>query len=437
MSFFIKKLLPKSLLSRSLIILISPLLMIQLILGHIYFDRHTESILDLLSKNIAGEISFALEWLETNENPSKIKRYIASNLDIQIEILPVEKLERSGVLKDQWLYQHLRHALDEKLKKPYFVKMTNDTIYIQVESKYGVIECRMSRKKLFSRTIPLVLIWTSISAVVLFVVASVFMRNQIRPIKRLAKAAEKFGRGEAVENYVPEGALEVRQAGISFLMMKERITHLLNDRMQMLAGVSHDLRTPLTRLKLQMSLLEEGEEKKMLMQDLKEMQNMLEGYLDYSRGILTEKNIKTDIVTSIRKICTDFYTDKFSIKLYTPSQLFIPIKITTFNRLLTNLVLNSSMYGTQLNIEVKEVDHHLQLILDDNGPGIPEAERSNVFKPFYTLDASRSKLAGNVGLGLSIVKDGVRSHGGHILLKESPLGGLRVIIRLPVKKNIK
>lgn len=435
--FTLKKLLPKSLLSRSLIILITPLLLIQLILGHIYFDRHTESILELLSKNIAGEISFALEWLETHDNPSKIQKYIESNLDIHINILPHDKLERSGIFKEQWLYQHLQHALDLKLKKPYFVKMVNDTIYIQVESKYGVIECSMSRKKLFSRTIPLVLIWTSISAVILFIVASVFMRNQIRPIKRLAKAAEKFGRGETVENYIPEGALEVRQAGISFLMMKERITHLLNDRMQMLAGVSHDIRTPLTRLKLQISLLEESAEKALLMQDLKEMQNMLEGYLDYSRGILTEKNIKTDIIVHIRKICTDFYTDKFSIKLYTPNQLFIPIKITTFNRLLTNLALNSSMYATHLDIEVKEIDHHLQIILDDNGPGIPEAERSNVFKPFYTLNASRSNATGNVGLGLSIVKDGVRSHGGHILLKESPLGGLRVIIRLPVKKNIK
>ncbi|CAO5676191.1 MAG: Osmolarity sensor protein EnvZ [Holosporales bacterium] len=429
---FLKRMIPQSLLGRSLLIIVTPLLLVQVILGHIYFDRHTEDILKLLSKNIAGEISLSLEWMESNPNIDKIQKLAKKNLDIEIAILPKNKLDRSGIYKKQWLYEHLRVALDEKINKPYFVQMTDDHIFIQVESKHGVLECKMSRKKLFSRTIPLVLIWTSVSALLLFVVASLFMRNQIRPIKRLAKVAEAFGRGNEDMDLKPEGALEVRQASIAFLMMKERITRLLKDRMQMLAGVSHDLRTPLTRLKLQVSLMDDSVDKKEMLNDINEMQDMLECYLSYARDTFIEKMQLKDIGEMVRDVCAKFYSEKFTIKLDVPHDIKILIKPETFNRLLTNLVVNSTVYGTHLSVQVKKTDYFLEIILDDNGPGIPEKERENVFKPFYRLDPSRTRSGGNVGLGLSIVRDAVRSHGGQISLKDSPLGGLRVLIRLPL-----
>ncbi|CAO5674491.1 MAG: Osmolarity sensor protein EnvZ [Holosporales bacterium] len=429
---FLKRFIPKSLLARSLIILITPLLFVQVVLGHMFFDRHTQAILELLSKNIAGEISLALEWMESNQDISKIQKLAKKNLDISIAVLPKSKLDRSGIFKKQYLYEHLRTALDEKLQRPYFVKITSGDIYIQLESKYGVLECSMSKRKLFSQTIPLVLLWTTISAFLLFLVASVFMRNQIRPIKRLAKAAESFGRGDTSVDFTPEGATEVRQASIAFLMMRERLTKLLQDRMQMLAEVSHDLRTPLTRLKLQLSMMDDTEEKKQIQNDIKQMQGMIDGYLAYSRGTLVEKNMVVNLNDELRRVCSKHHTKDFSIKIDCPSSIKISIKAETFNRLLTNLVVNSTLYSTRLDVHVKAMDHFVEIMLDDNGPGIPENERENVFKPFYRLDSSRSQGGANVGLGLSIVRDGIRTHGGQISLKSSPLGGLRVVIKLPL-----
>ncbi|MBP9753027.1 MAG: two-component sensor histidine kinase [Proteobacteria bacterium] len=428
----LKKLSPKSLLARSLLILITPLLLVQVVLGHMFFDRHTKAILELLSTNIAGEISLALEWMESNRDISKIQKLAQKNLDISISVLPKSKLDRSGIFKKQYLYEHLRIALDEKLKRPYFVNITTDDIFIQVESKYGVLECKMNKRKLFSRTIPLVLLWTTVSAFLLFLVASMFMRNQIRPIIRLAKAAEHFGRGDNSIDFIPEGAKEVRQAGIAFLMMRERLMKLLQDRMQMLAEVSHDLRTPLTRIKLQLSMMEKNDEINLMQNDIKQMQGMIDGYLAYSRGTLIEKNMLVNLGDELRKVCSKYHSKDFLIKIDCPSAIKISLKVETFNRLLTNLVVNSTLYSTCLNVHVQLLGHFVEIILDDNGPGIPEDERENVFKPFYRLDAARSQSGANVGLGLSIVRDGIRTHGGQIALKASPLGGVRVLIKLPV-----
>lgn len=433
--FLIKKFLPKSLLTRSLIIIVMPLLLLHLILGHIFLDRHTGTILESISENIAGDIALSIDWINEGKDIEQIQEKLEKYVGIAMLVLPKENFVEQKKEEKKWLHEYLDDALQKVIKNPYAIRMRNDHIYIHALSDVGVIEYKMSRKKLFSRTIPLVFIWTSISAAIFFLIASVFMKNQIRPIKRLATAAERFGRGGKHEKFIPEGALEVKQAGIAFLMMQERITHLLTDRMQMLAGVSHDLRTPLTRLKLQASLLENVEQKESFTQDILQMQNMLESYLDYARGVLSETPQDVDIIPIMRDILSTFHNDQFLIKFITIEKKNISLKVATFNRLLTNLVINSSMHATKLDVTVKESGNYLEIILDDNGPGIPEGERKNVFKPFYTLNQSRTEAGNNVGLGLSIVKDGVRSHGGHVVLKDSPYNGLRVVISLPLKKN--
>jgi two-component system osmolarity sensor histidine kinase EnvZ len=429
---FIKKFLPKSLFGRSLIILLTPLLLLQMILGYIFFDRHTETILRLLSDTIAGDITLVVDWVERDPNYNRVKQLSLNNLHLDIALDRQKKLDKHGPEKDTWLYGFMGEALDHQLQRPYHLKMNSDFIYIDVQSDKGVLHVKTSRKRLFSRTTPLVLIWTTFSAVLLFAVASLFMRNQIRPIRSLANAAERFGKGDDIADFSPEGATEVRKAGYAFLMMRDRLKRLLSDRMQMLAGVSHDLRTPLTRMKLQLAIMPKTPEVESLNDDIETLQEMIEGYLLFARGSANEEIKNLNLTTLIDKLCRKHMNDRAKITLNLENEVFLKIKPNLFNRILTNIMVNSIKYGTQLDITLHKKLHHVEVIFDDNGPGIPDTEKENVLKPFYRLDDSRNTDTGGVGLGLSIVQDGVKSHGGRIYLKNSPLGGLRVLLRFPL-----
>lgn len=428
---------PKSLFSRALVILGMPILLVQMVLGYIFVERHTATILRQLSQNISGEIALTLNLLENTSNIKDVQLRAKENLNMNIQILDKMQLDTYGLYQDGWLYNHIDSALKAKINAPYFVMMTDDHINIQVESERGVIEYEMTRKKLFSRTTPLVLIWTGFSSILLLLIAAVFMRNQIRPIKRLAKAAERFGKGDDVANFKPEGAIEVRLAGFSFIKMQERLNLFLTERTQMLAGVSHDLRTPLTRMKLQLSMMDDTEEKKAMQEDLTEMQSMLEGFLNYARGSQQEEREPCDLTALLEGVIKLYQSSTFKMHVTyvdkdDTNPLIVPLKSDLVKRLLTNLVVNSKVSGTCVHITVTQKDRFLQLFIDDNGVGIPLSERDNVFKPFYRLDTARHTKNGNVGLGLSIVRDAIRSHGGQVFLEDSPLGGIRVVLNLPV-----
>lgn len=428
---------PKSLFSRALVILGMPILLVQMVLGYIFVERHTATILRQLSQNISGEIALTLNLLENTSNIKDVQLRAKENLNMNIQILDKMQLDTYGLYQDGWLYNHIDSALKAKINAPYFVMMTDDHINIQVESARGVIEYEMTRKKLFSRTTPLVLIWTGFSSILLLLIAAVFMRNQIRPIKRLAKAAERFGKGDDVANFKPEGATEVRLAGFSFIKMQERLNLFLTERTQMLAGVSHDLRTPLTRMKLQLSMMDDTEEKKAMQEDLTEMQSMLEGFLNYARGSQQEEREPCDLTALLEGVIKLYQSSTFKMRVTyvdkdDTNPLIVPLKSDLVKRLLTNLVVNSKVSGTCAHITVTQKDRFLQLFIDDNGVGIPLSERDNVFKPFYRLDTARHTKNGNVGLGLSIVRDAIRSHGGQVFLEDSPLGGIRVVLNLPV-----
>ena len=429
----IKRILPQSLFGRSLIILVTPLILVQLVLGYIFFDRHTETILKLLSDTIAGDITLVLDCIERGDNFKRVKELAKRDLNLDLSLESNRLLEKTGIHKQTWLYSFLGTALNQKLKVPYFARMDNDYIYIALKTNKGRLNVTLSRKRLFSRTTPLVIIWTTGSSLLLFIVASLFMRNQIRPIRRLAEAADRFGRGGESIHFKPEGATEVRKAGLAFLLMRERLKRQLFERLEMLAGVSHDLRTPLTRMKLQLAMIESNDEVLALKQDVTVMQQMIEGFLTYARGAGEEETNNVNLLEILTIIKKQLCFDDVSIRLECPADINIPLKEGLFNRCLTNLLLNSRRYAKKVDINVQCKERHLQISIDDDGPGVPVHEREKVFRPFYRLDSARNLDSGGVGLGLSIARDAILSHGGQIYLRHSSLlGGLRVIIRLPL-----
>ena len=432
-----KRFLPQSLFGRSLIILLTPLILVQVILGYVFFDRHTETVLRTLSQTIAGDIALVLAWHETVDAPQtpdiafdRLKILARENLALDLAFYPSKKLDRTGQYRDSWLYTPLITALNEKIKEPYYVRITPDYILLDIQLKQGVMQISLLRKRFFSRTTPLVIIWTTVSALILFGVASIFMRNQIRPISRLSEAAEQFGKGDAPIAFKPEGALEVRKAGFAFIRMRDRLKRLLQERLEMLAGVSHDLRTPITRLKLSVIMLPMSPQREQIEHDITMLHHMVEGFLSYARGTTEEENTTVNLTQWIRGVALPHQV--IPIAVQGDNNVKIKIKKTFLNRCLTNLIVNSEKRAKNLVIEVKRLGTSVIITLDDDGPGIPETEREHVFKPFYRLDHARNLDKVGVGLGLSVARDVVLTHGGQIDLLVSPMGGLRVQIRLPI-----
>ncbi len=438
----IKKNLPTSLFSRALIILLMPLLLVQVVLGYIFFDRHTETILRQLSKTIAGDVALVMDWVERDPKSIKsIQKAAHKYMHLDVNFVPKNTLEKYGSHKDSWLYGFMENALDEALnakqlsagKKPsYYLRMRNNNIYISVEAKKkGILEVSLPQKRLFSRTTPLVLIWTTSSALLLFLVASLFMRNQIRPLRRLAEAADRFGKGDDLGELKIEGALELRMLSRIFNIMRARIQRHLHERTQMLASVSHDLRTPITRMQLQLAMMPESEDNRLLQEDLKQMQLMVEGFLAYAKGTANEARQAVPIASCIQEIIDNLPGKKNSIEFMPTDNPILQIKLQLFNRCLTNLLLNANRYASHTWVSLKLNVRHCEIIVDDDGPGIPAENREQVFQPFYRQDSSRNLDEGGTGLGLSIVRDAVRSHGGRIRLDQSPYGGLRVSLTFP------
>jgi two-component system osmolarity sensor histidine kinase EnvZ len=429
----LRKTLPTSLFGRALIILLTPLLLVQVVLGYIFFDRHTETILRQLSTTIAGDVAMVMDWVEREPKAIKsIQSAAQKYMRLNVNFVPQNTLNEYGAHKDTWLYGFMAEALDTAVGKPYYLKMSADNIYISVEAKNkGVLEVSLPRKRLFSRTTPLVLIWTTSSALLLFLVASLFMRNQIRPLRRLAEAADRFGKGDDLGELKIEGALELRMLSRIFNIMRARIQRHLHERTQMLASVSHDLRTPITRMQLQLAMMPEDEETRLLQEDLKQMQLMVEGFLAYAKGTAHEARQAVPIASYIQEIIDNLPGKKNPIEFLPTDNPIIQIKMQLFNRCLTNLLLNTNRYASHAWVSLKLTVRHCEIIVDDDGPGIPVENREQVFQPFYRQDTARNLDEGGTGLGLSIVRDAVRSHGGRIRLDQSPYGGLRVVLTFP------
>ena len=422
------KWLPKGLMARSLTILFVPLFFVQIVLTYIYVDRHTETILKVLSSTIAGDIALVHEWVEKKHDINRIKSLAKKHLHLDVEWSSHKKLKPTVNLESGWLYDFMNEALKNNLSAPYFISMDRDQIKIIVECEKGVLIVKSPRKRLFSRTTPLVLIWTFATAIILFIIAALFMRNQVRPILRLAKAADAFGQGQDAP-FKPEGAKEVKQAGSAFIKMRERLQFQLTERMQMLAGVSHDLKTVLTRMKLELALHEKTMNNKDLVQDVNTMQSMVEEFLQYSYKIHSEETVSTDIY----KICQQLQheTREFPLEIKGLETLWASVRPIVLYRSLINIVLNCKRHATKAEIELTNLKDEWQVCIDDDGPGIPEEEKEKACQPFYRMDSARNLDQGGVGLGLTIARDGIHAHGGNLYLENSPLGGLRVRVIIP------
>lgn len=440
----IKRMLPRSLLGRSLLILVTPILLVQIITTIVFLDNHWKKMLDRLAYAVSGEITVIARALDQGASDDELKRimgFVSQNLELLISYEAGARLEDKDFSDEKYaiwksfVINTLSDHLDDQLRKPYFIHADFDEKWVEVtiQLKGGVLNVVLPERRLFSSSGYIFLIWMFGTSLILFAVAVIFMRNQIRPIRRLAVAAEWFGRGKDVQKFKLEGANEVRQAGQAFLDMRRRIKRQISQRSIMLAGVSHDLRTPLTRLKLGLEMMDESEDVLAMKDDITQMQRMIDGYLAFMRSEEEEDLTYVSLSKFADKLQSDFSRQNLKINWDIPEYIHLFLRVSAFERCLSNIITNAGKHGE--NIWVKAVitpDNRVQIDVEDDGPGIDEAMFDDVFKPFFKADKSRSIDTAGVGLGLSIAMDVVHNHGGRIWLEKSSHGGLKVCIRLPL-----
>jgi len=433
----LKRLLPKSLLGRSLLIIVTPLVLVQIVSAIIFFEGHWDKITRRLASGVAGDIAAVIDIVRRDpsmEGRTWVTRLAASTMGFTLEFRDQAVLETVTTSIDGAMEKALLRALHDQVQKPVRIdaESLDRHVIVDVQLPGGVLEVVTQRKRLFSSTTYVFVLWMVGSSMILFAVATIFMRNQVKPIRRLAVAADDFGKGRDVVAFKPEGAMEVRQAAQAFLAMKERLQRQIGQRTDMLAGVSHDLRTPLTRMKLQIALLEGVEGVDDLRGDIDEMEYLLGEYLAFARGEGTEKQADTNLNDLLRDATNQAIRNGGTVDLHIEEQISLSIRPNAIKRCVTNLIENGLKYGGNVAVQAGRRAEYIEVIVDDDGPGVPVSKREDVFKPFVRLEASRNPGTGGVGLGLSIARDVVRGHGGDIVLGTSPMGGLRAMVRLPV-----
>lgn len=445
MKIKLKRILPRTIFGRSLLILILPMLLLQAITTYIFFDRHWEKMTSRLAFAVAGEVAIMAEVLEGPDGASQIaglSRYAVQHLDLLISYAPGTSLEDQPASKSKldWRRLMMADALNQelmsKVRRPFLLDIDSEEKWVDVRVQLddGVLLVSLPQRRLFSSSSYIVILWMIGSSIILLSIAIIFMRNQVRPIRRLAVAAERFGRGlDVPASFKPEGAREIRQAAQAFLDMHERVRRQITQRAAMLAGVSHDLRTPLTRMRLQVAMLPEGPDAEALKQDIADMERMINAYLDFAKGEGTEQPVRTDLRQTLEHIVSGMKRQGADIQLDMPRDLSLFLRPVAFERGLTNILTNARKYAPHIWMTAHMMDdeEHIEILVDDDGPGIPEDQLEEVFKPFMRVDSSRNTATGGVGLGLPIAREVFHAHGGKIWLEKSPRGGVRAVIQLP------
>lgn len=433
-----KRLLPRTLFGRSFLIMATPLILAQIIATYIFFDRHWGAVTWRLSDAVAGEVTWVMAQIEADPSAAAreaVFRGAAERLQLQFAFDEGAIFAPAARVSDSPMAHRLWETLSNRLQRPITVRSLVDDRVVEASFaiQNGVLRVAVPDRRLFTATGYVFILWMVGSAVILFMVALVFMRNQIRPIRRLARAAELFGKGRDVKRFKPEGAYEVRQAAQAFLQMRERIRRQIDQRTEMLAGVSHDLRTPLTRMRLQLAMLGDGPDVAGLAQDVEDMQRMIEAYLDFARGEAGEASTVFDAGALTREVAAGYGPNAGRISTaISSSDLTLTARPMAVKRALTNLIDNALRYGGRVQVSAMREGEMLMFLVEDDGPGIPLEHRETVFKPFFRLESSRNPATGGTGLGLAIARDIARSHGGDITLADSKLGGLAAAMRLPV-----
>ena len=431
----IKKILPKRLFYRSLIIVATPMILLQIIITIVFFDSLWIKANKGMTRSLVSEIHTLYDVYvgpDIEQKQTIIDLY-NKNFDFVISLKKNESFPKT--LEERW-YSPMDRSLRRELKSTFGTRYWFDTttykevVELRIKYQNGFLQIFFPKHKIAPSSVRIFALWITLPGLLLIMIAIVFLKNQTRPIVNLAKAAEKFGKGEFIKEFRPSGAREIRQAAYEFDKMRKRITIQLNQRSEMLSGISHDLRTPLTRLKLQLALLKQQDLAKKMSDDIEEMERMLNEYLEFAKY---QKNEETETVSlnNIIKDITKKYENK-KINFSIEENLEINVRPNSIKRCLVNLMDNGLSYGKKVEIFAKKTSNNIIIFVDDDGPGIPEKEYQNVIKPFYRIDKSRGQNKSGVGLGLSIANDIIRSHGGNISLNKSPLQGLRVKISLPL-----
>ena len=434
---WLSRVLPKGLYARALIIIIAPVILLQSVVAYAFMERHYQLVTRRLSSAVTADIAALMDIYQSypqDRNEKTLSRIAAERLQLDVDILQDTDLPAPGPkpffsILDETLSDELRRQIE----RPYWIDTVGRSNYVEVRVKLDqgkVMRVLARRSQAYASNSHIFLVWMGASSFVLLGIAILFLRNQIRPILRLAEAAEGLGKGREIE-FRPRGAREVRQAGHAFLEMKRRIERNIEQRTTMLNGVSHDLRTILTRFKLSLALLKQTPEVEDLKRDVDEMSRMLEGYLAFARGASSEQAVATDLRQLLEEVQTDAERQGHVTELDIVGDPMVIVRPDAFRRLLFNLVGNAARHGDTIEISANHETRWLVLHVDDDGPGIPASMREEVFKPFVRLDEARNQDEGGSGLGLAIARDVARSHGGDIVLGDSPLGGLRATVRLP------
>jgi two-component system, OmpR family, osmolarity sensor histidine kinase EnvZ len=429
---------PKGLYARALLIIIAPMVILQSVVAFVFMERHWNVVTQRLSASVVQDIAALIDIYRgypQDADQAQIRRIAQGRLGLVVDFLPLTDMPPPG---PKPFFSLLDQALSDQLRKqigrPYWIDTVGKSalLEIRVQLDNTVMRVFARRSAAYVSNSEIFLLWMVGTSTVLLTVAIIFLRNQIKPILRLADAAESFGKGREVPNFRPRGAREVRRAAAAFIEMKTRIERAMEQRTAMLAGVSHDLRTVLTRFKLELALIDDSPEVDAMKKDIDEMARMLEAYLAFARGDSGETAAPTDMAEFLEELRLDAerHGHKASVIFHGPP--IVTVRSAAFKRCLANLVSNAARHAPSIAITGHRDHRYLTVTVDDDGPGIPATLREEVFKPFLRLDDARNQDEGGTGLGLAIARDIARSHGGDISLGDSPLGGLRATVRVPV-----
>jgi two-component system osmolarity sensor histidine kinase EnvZ len=438
---FIKPFLPRGLFWRSLIIIVAPVVILQGVMTYVFFERHLDQTTHAMARDIAADAAF-LVGLEETHSPAErvaLRAQASRMLDYPVTfapgatIVPPREHHRPSTIDralDEIIAQQVQGA------RAFEATSEGGTIAIRIALKDGVLKMLVPRSRITVTSPDIFIVWMAGSALVLTAIAVLFLRNQVRPIERLALAADAFGKGRAVPDFHPYGATEVRRAALAFLTMRQRIERQLQQRTEMLAGISHDLKTPLSRMKLQLAMMTESTDIQAMRGDIAEMEHMLNEYLEFARGEGGEQSTLDDLSDLARDAAAAsagaYGMESAVIAVEAPGPIEMYMKRKALRRCATNLIDNALKFAKGVKVTVMRDDRFARIIVDDDGPGIASERREEAFRPFHRLDDGRNLQTGGSGLGLAIARDIARAHGGDILLDKSPMGGLRATIRLPI-----
>ena len=431
---FLKKILPSSLFYRSLIIVAAPTIILQIIITVVFFDSIWIKSNKGLTRSLIGEIKTLSDVYKTEDQAqidfmtNQFKKNFDFVINIKDEDLPEISKERKYSPMDRSLRRELKSAFGSD---GYWFDTTSyeDVANINVKSKDKIIEIIFPKEKIAPSSVRIFILWITVPSLLLISIAIIFLKNQTRPIVNLAKAAESFGRGEFIKGVRPSGASEIRKAAYEFDRMAKRIDRHLKQRSEMLSGISHDLRTPLTRLKLQLAMLNQKELASKMSNDVNEMEAMLNTYLQFAKTQTIEESSATNINKILKEISEE--KNNHNLHLNLNQEIILVARKAAIKRCLNNLIENGLYYAKNVYVNISKSMNNVHIFIEDDGPGIPVNQYKNVFKPFVRLDQSRNQNHSGVGLGMSIAEDIVRSHGGNIELNESKYKGLQIKISLP------